>query len=54
MTVAMLVILAGLTIAFNPVRVLAISMILTLLYFSPVPTVITLSVMAILYYLIKR
>jgi hypothetical protein len=54
MTVAMLVILAGLTIVFNPVRVLAILMILTLLYFSPVPTVITLLVMASLNYLIKR
>ena len=54
MTVAMLVILAGLTILFNPVRVLAILMILTLLYFSTVPTVITLFVMTISYYLFKR
>ena len=54
MTTAMLVILAALTIVFNPVRVLAIMMILTLLYFSTVPTVITLSMMAISHYLIKR
>ena len=54
MTTAMLVILAALTIAFNPVRVLAILLILTLLLFSTVPTVITLSVMAIFHYFLKR
>ena len=54
MTTAMLVVLAALTLAFNPVRVLAILMILALLYFSTAPTVITLSVMTIFYYLIKR
>ena len=54
MTTATLVILAALTLVFNPVRVLAIFMLLTLLYFSTVPTVITLVVLAFLYTLIKR
>jgi hypothetical protein len=54
MTTAMLVVLAALTLVFNPVRVLAILMILTLLYFSTVPTVITISVIAISFYVKKR
>jgi hypothetical protein len=54
MTTATLVLLAALTLIFNPVRVLAILMLLSLLYFSPVPTVITLSVLAFLHYLLKR
>jgi hypothetical protein len=54
MTTATLVLLAALTLIFNPVRVLAILMLLALLYFNPIPSVITLSVLAIIYYLIKR
>ena len=54
MTTATLVLLAALTLIFNPVRVLAILMLTTLLYFNPVPAVITLVVLAFLYYLIKR
>jgi hypothetical protein len=54
MTTATLVLLAALTLIFNPVRVLAILMLLALLYFNPIPSVITLLVLAIIYYLIKR
>jgi hypothetical protein len=42
MTTATLVLLAALTLIFNPVRVLAILMLLALLYFNPIPSVITL------------
>ena len=54
MTTATLVILAALMLVFSPVRVLAILMILTLLIFSTGPAAITLSVVAFLYYLLKR
>ena len=53
-TTAALVVLAALTLVFNPVRVLAIFMLLTLLYFSTVPTVATLSLLAFIYYFLKR
>ncbi len=54
MTTATLVLLVALTLVFSPVRVLAILMLITLLYFNPVPAVITLSVLAFFYYLLKR
>jgi len=54
MTTATLVVLAALTLVFSPVRVLAIFMLMTLLFFSPVTTVITLAVLAILYYYFRR
>ena len=54
MTTATLVLLAALTLAFSPVRTVAILLLCTLLYFNPVPAAITLSVLAFLYYLIKR
>ncbi len=54
MTTAILVVLAVLTLMFSPVRVLAIFMLLTLLYFNPVPTVLTASVLGGIYFLINR
>ena len=54
MTTATLVLLAALTLIFNPVRVLAILMLLALLYFNPIPSVITLIVLAIIHYFFKR
>ena len=45
MTTATLVLLAALTLIFNPVRVLAIFMLITLLYFNPIPTAITLALL---------
>ena len=53
-TIAALVVLAALTLVFNPVRVLAIFMLLALLYFSPVATLATLSVLALLYYYYQK
>ena len=49
-----IVVLAALTLVFNPVRVLAIFMLLALLYFSPVATLATLSVLALLYYYYQK
>jgi len=51
---SVLVILAALTLVLSPLRVWAILLILTLLYFSPVTAFITLAVLGILYYLIRR
>ena len=51
---SVLVILAALTLVLSPLRVWAILLILTLLYFSPIPTVITLAVLAILFYYFRR
>ena len=50
MTTAILVVLAGLTLMFSPVRVLAIFMLLTLLYFNPLPTVLSLILLGGLYF----
>ena len=54
MTTATLVLLAALTLVFSPVRVVAIFMLITLLFFKPIPAVITISVLAFLYCLLKR
>jgi hypothetical protein len=53
-TIAALVVLAALTLVFNPVRVLAIFMLMALLYFSPVATLVTLSLLAFLYQLFLK
>jgi hypothetical protein len=54
MTTATLVLLAALTLVFSPVRVVASLMLITLLYFNPIPTVITLAVLGFLYTLIRK
>jgi hypothetical protein len=54
MTTATLVILAALTLVLNPVRILAIALLGTLLVFKTIPAAITLIFLAFLYYLIKR
>ena len=50
-TIAALVVLAALTLVFNPVRVLAIFMLLALFFISPL---ITLSLLAFLYQLFLK
>ena len=54
MTTATLVLLAALTLVFSPVRVVAILMLVTLLYFNPIPSAITLAVLGFIYFYIKR
>ena len=53
-TISALVVLAALTLVFNPVRVLAIFMLLALFFFSPIITLVTLSLLAILYHLFLK
>jgi hypothetical protein len=53
-TISALVVLAALTLVFNPVRVLAIFMLLALFFFSPLITLVTLSLLAILYQLFLK
>jgi hypothetical protein len=53
-TISALVVLAALTLVFNPVRVLAIFMLLALFFFSPLITLVTLSLLAILYHLFLK
>jgi hypothetical protein len=53
-TISALVVLAALTLVFNPVRVLAIFMLLELFFFSPLITLVTLSLLAILYHLFLK
>ena len=53
MTTATLVLVAALILVLSPIRVLAILMMISLLYSNPVPSVITLIVMAIFYYLLN-
>jgi hypothetical protein len=53
-TIAALVVLAALTLVFNPVRVLAIFMLLALFFFSPLITLVTLSLLAFLYQLFLK
>jgi hypothetical protein len=54
MTTATLVLVAALVLVFSPIRVLAILMLITLLYSSPIPAVITLAVLTFIYFYIKR
>jgi hypothetical protein len=54
MTTATLVLLAALTLVFSPVRVVAIFMLITLLFFKPLPTVITLAVLGLAYTLMRK
>jgi len=54
MTTATLVLVAALVLVFSPVRGLAILMLISLLYFNPIPTVITLIVFGLLYTLMRK
>jgi hypothetical protein len=54
MTTATLVLLAALTLIFNPVRVLAILMLASLLYLNPIPSAITLILLGLVYITLKR
>ena len=54
MTTATLVLLAALTLVFSPVRVVAIFMLITLLFFNPIPTAITLAVLGLALTLMRK
>ena len=54
MTTATLVLVAALILVFSPIRVLAILMLATLLYLSPIPSTITLIVLGLVYFTFKR